>query len=96
MFQIAPSVRIIGYVIFAGVGLAIGAVSGILASLALKLRIRHVALDAVLGTTGFMTVWFVTTQGHYPYPMLAAAVAAAIFPVIHELARFKRSGTAAK
>ena len=94
MFEIAQGVRTIAYVVFALVGLAIGAVSGTLFSIALKLPVRHIVLNAILGAAGFLITWFFVTLSRCAYPISAAVIAAAACPAVHEVIRFKRMRSA--
>jgi ABC-type dipeptide/oligopeptide/nickel transport system permease subunit len=86
MFQISTGVGIAGYFVFAVVGLFVGAVSGVLASVVFRLRVR-IATDSLLGVIGFMLVWFTITQIKFRHPVVSAVIAAAMAPALHEFIR---------
>ena len=60
MFEISLSVHILYLVIEACAGMAIGALTGLLAALVLKLKIRGIIKDGLLGSSGFL-VGFIGT-----------------------------------
>jgi len=91
MFETAPFVTNIGYFVFALVGALVGVFSGVVVSVILKLRIRGIVKDAVLGAAGFLVVWFIITMSRFHYPFSVAAVSSAILPAFHQLARSKRT-----
>jgi uncharacterized membrane protein YeaQ/YmgE (transglycosylase-associated protein family) len=96
MFQVARSVELVAYVVFATLGLIIGVVAGALASITLKLPVQGMIKDAFLGAIGFLIVWLIITTTRYQHPFVAATIVAVILPACHQFVRLKHLNSAQK
>ena len=89
MFPVDPSFVYVAYLLCAIIGLIIGLVSGILALMILKRRVRWtaIAVDALLGAS----VSVITVDGlwrlGFEQPFIPAVVAAIVLPALHQLFR---------
>ena len=90
-----PGMESFAYVVYPEffiLALLISAVSGVLVSLILKLRIHAAAIakDAFLGAT--VSVITVYTLGHlgFEYNFVAAIIVAVVLPALHEVHRSKQ------
>jgi hypothetical protein len=71
------------------IAVVIGALSGVLTSLCLKLPLRGLWVDALLGPLGFLLVFMAFAKSDEA-PLKAGLVAAAALPFIWEFSRFIR------
>ena len=93
-----PGFTIFFYLVFGLLAMAAGALAGVLASFFLRLPIRGVWKDAVLGLLGFL-VFFVTTTLfswlrsllilNLIDPVSPGLVVAALFPIVRQVLRFR-------
>lgn len=111
VFSILPIVFILFLIPYAVAGMAIGAISGWLVSLATKCGPQGIRRDALLGSFGFPAGFIgciyvlehlkgggsvVTTMNGYQHPERVAIVMAILLPLLHELYRLKRARTELK
>jgi hypothetical protein len=88
----SPIVFAIYLVVYGVVGMGIGALTGLLASLVAGYGSKRILQDAFLGWTGLVAGFF----GCAPWPRYAVVVAivtAVLLPVLHEVYRFMRART---
>jgi len=99
VFPVSPALAAYFEIVEIIVAMATGAVTGVLASFCLRLQIRGVWKDALLGLLGFLLFaavdifsplrYFLTNRNVDPINLsLAGAV---LLPLLRELFRFKRS-----
>jgi uncharacterized membrane protein YeaQ/YmgE (transglycosylase-associated protein family) len=100
MFPVSLQVIYVSIAEFAVIGMLIGVLAGFLASLALKLRRRWVALDALLGLVGFYIGLVVCGLIPFELPstlgFLVAGIFGAALPILRQVFRFKRLKSAPK
>jgi len=90
MFPISLEVVIVGLAEFVVIGTLIGILTGSLVSLILKIGVRGIAKDGLLGLTGFLITLSVWSLVPLPYPFIAATTVAAALPASHQFFRFER------
>jgi len=97
MFPVDPSFLYIAYLECAAIGLVLGLVTGVLASIVLKARIRgsSIALDGILAAS--MSVIVTGVLWHlargFRYNFIAAVGVAIAVPAVREFYCFKRVDT---
>jgi uncharacterized membrane protein YeaQ/YmgE (transglycosylase-associated protein family) len=92
VFLISLGASIAGYLEIIVIGPAIGALSGALVAIGLKLRVQGIVHNAFLGLIGFVVTLIVynevaTSRSHYP--LTVAGLIAIIPPALHQLFRFR-------
>lgn len=100
MFPISLGASIVGFLEIVIIGLAIGALSGFLVSIILKLRVQRIAADAFLGLIGFVVTLIgcdeSNTTARSQHPFVVAGIIAVIPPALHQLFRVWRARTGVK
>jgi uncharacterized membrane protein YeaQ/YmgE (transglycosylase-associated protein family) len=100
MFPVAPEFGLIVLAEFLFIGPIAGVLAGLLASAILKTSRWWILLDALLGVLGFYAGFAVLIhmpwQYYWPRDTVFAIFIAAIFPILHEYYRSKRSQKTSK
>ncbi len=78
---------------FAVIALFIGAITGSLVSIILKLRVRGSAIvkDALVGASGAVITVYVLGHLEFESGFIAAIIVTVVLPILHELFRFNRA-----
>jgi hypothetical protein len=102
MVPVSSGIAIIGFCVGTLIGMATGALTGTLACLYLRVQMRGLVKDALLGWLGLflgytacVTVFptNTVTSNAGPNPSFVAFLGAALFPLLREIYRFKRLGS---
>jgi hypothetical protein len=99
VFPVSPALAAYFLTIEIIVAVTTGVVTGILASLCLRLPMRGIWKDALLGLLGFLLFFAVDIFSPFGSflinrgvdPVLVSLTGAALFPLLRELLRFRRS-----
>ena len=92
MFPVDSSFVYAAYLECAIIALVIGVVSGILALMILKLRLRWtaIAIDALLAASGSVIAVDGLWRLGFQHPFIGAVISAIVLPTLHQLFRFRR------
>jgi hypothetical protein len=95
---VPPGFMILFFLVFGLLAMAAGALAGVLVSFFLRLPIRSVWKDALLGLLGFLVFFLATTLvsrlrslliTNLIDPVNPGLVVAALFPIVRQVLRFK-------
>jgi hypothetical protein len=83
-----------GMVLAAVIGMVIGAVTGLLTSFVLRLSVRGVQWDALLGSAGYVAATLISrgSTNHDVGMTIVTISVAALLPIFRELYRFRKKG----
>ncbi len=93
-FQYDRGWMVYGLVMAAVIGMVIGAVTGSIVSFVLRLGIRGVQWDALLGSIGYVTAtripWPGSATNHDVAMTIVTMALAATLPILREIYRFRK------
>jgi hypothetical protein len=98
VIPVSPIIVVYFLLIYAVLAMGTGAATGAVASFSLRLPMRGILTDALLGTAGFLIGFAVTVLvrplgsplvNHFISPIGAALVVSPIFPLLRAISRFR-------